>query len=143
MNSKHQSTKAYLSGAYRIDRRISSKLEQVASLRELASRASAVLSDMPVDTTKNPHRMEGIIVDMMELETDIKADISFLIDLKREVMRLIKRVGSPECQTLLELRYLCFKTWEQIAVELDYGIDNVFRLHRRALEIVTHLRSVQ
>jgi hypothetical protein len=143
MSSKNQPTKAYLSRAYRIDQRISSKLEQVLSLRELTERTSAVLSDMPTKAIKNPHRKEDIIVDMMELESEISADISMLLALKREVMILIKRVESPECQTLLELRYLCFKTWEQIAVEMDYGIDNVFRLHRRALEIVTHLISLQ
>ena len=37
--------KEYLSQAYRIDQRINSKLEQVASLRALATKATSTLSD--------------------------------------------------------------------------------------------------
>ena len=56
-----------------------------------------------------------------------------LVDLKREMVAVIKAVKNPEFQTLLELRYLCFKTWEQIAVDMDYDIRWLYRMHNRAL----------
>ena len=46
----------------------------------------------------------------------------------------IKAVADPECQTLLELRYLCFKTWEQIAVDMQYSTRNIYKLHDRAIK---------
>ena len=39
--------KEYLSQALNIDRSINSKLEQVASLHELATKATTLMSDMP------------------------------------------------------------------------------------------------
>ena len=78
-----------------------------------------------------------------QLQTEINHDIDRLIDLKREMVMLIKSVDNTECQTLLELRYLCFKTWEQIAVDMGYTIDNVYRIHRKALSVVSALQSVQ
>ena len=60
-------------------------------------------------------------------------DIDKLIDLKQEIVSLIKQVKNPEYQTLLELRYLCFRTWEQIAVEMSYDLSWVHRLHKKAL----------
>jgi hypothetical protein len=39
--------KEYLEQAYRLDQRINSKLEQVASLNELASKATSTLTGMP------------------------------------------------------------------------------------------------
>ena len=63
-------------------------------------------------------------------------DIDRLVDLKREMVTVIKAVANTECQTLLELRYLCFKTWEQIAVEMNYTVRNVHLLHKEALQIV-------
>ena len=81
--------------------------------------------------------MQDIIVKIVDLENDINADIDQLIDLKREMVAVIKAVKNPEFQTLLELRYLCFKPWEQIAVEMGYSIDWTFRMHRKALETVT------
>lgn len=114
--------KEYLNQAYRLDQRINSKLEQVLSLRELTTKATATMSDMPSGGTRNVYRMQDIIGKIVDLENEINRDIDELIDLKREMVAAIKAVVDPECQTLLELRYLCFKTWEQIAVALGYEL---------------------
>lgn len=34
----------------------------------------------------------------------------------------------------MALRYLCFKTWEQIAVDMGYSIQNAYKVYDRALE---------
>lgn len=34
----------------------------------------------------------------------------------------------------VHLRYISYMSWENIAAEMFYGIDNVFKLHRKALE---------
>lgn len=50
--------KEYLGQAYRIDHRINSKLEQISSLHDLATKATST----PGSATRNIHRMEDIIV---------------------------------------------------------------------------------
>ena len=45
--------KEYLGQAYRIDQRINCKMEQVASLRALATKATATLSNLPRGNTYN------------------------------------------------------------------------------------------
>lgn len=40
--------------------------------------------------------MEGIIVKMMELENEINADIDVLVDLKKEIMSIIKKINNPD-----------------------------------------------
>ena len=126
--------KEYLGQAYRIDKRINSKLEQIVSLRELATKATSTLNDTPVSGARNLQSMECIIAKMIDLEAEINQDIDMLVDLKRDLVVLIKKVQNPEYQTLLELRYLCFKTWEQIAVEMGYDLRYLHKLHGRALE---------
>ena len=128
--------KTYLSQAYRIDQRINSKLEQIVSLRELATKATSTLSDMPSSGTRNIHPMESIITKMVDLEEEINIDIDTLVDLKREFVTIIKKINNPEYQTLLELRYLCFKTCEQIAVDMGYSVQHIFRIHDKALKDV-------
>lgn len=128
--------KEYLGQAYRLDQRINSKLEQVMSLRELTTKATATMSDMPGGGSRNVYKMQDIIGKIVDLENEINADIDQLVDLKREMVAVIKAVKNPEFQTLLELRYLCFKTWEQIAVDMDYDIRWLYRMHKRALEEV-------
>ena len=83
------------------------------------------------------YRMQDIIGKIVDLENEINADIDRLVDLKREMVAVIKAVESPEYQTLLELRYLCFKTWEQIAVYMGYESRYLHKLHQRALNACT------
>lgn len=130
-------SKEYLAQAYRIDQRINSKLEQIVSFRALATKATSTLSDTPPSGTRNVHSMEGIIVKMIDLEREINNDIDTLVDLKRAIMDIIKKINNPEQQTLLELRYLCFKTWEQIAVDMGYSSQHIFRLHDKALKEIS------
>ena len=141
MSKPKLSAKDYLSQAYRIDQRINSKIEQVQSLRDLAEKASATLSDVPPSKgSRNVHRMEDVIVKMMDMESEISADMKRLLNLKHEIVTVINCVESPELQTLLELRYLCFKTWEQIAVALHFDLRWVHRLHNRALNEIELIR---
>ena len=131
------STKDYLSQAYRIDQRINSKLAQVMSLRDLLGKATGTLSGAPKAATPNPHSMEDTIAKMVDLESEINDDIDALVDLKTEIMRRIKRVENTEYQTILELRYLCFKRWEEIAVDMGYSLRRLYELHDCALEEIS------
>ena len=126
--------KEYLGQAYRLDQRINSKLEQVESLNGLATKVSSTLTGMP----KNPNRATSTRADavakIIDLQEEINNDIDRLVDLKREMVTVIKAVVNKESQTLLELRYLCFRTWEQIAVDMGYNVRHVYRLHDEAVE---------
>jgi len=131
--------KEYLTQAYRIDQRISSKIEQVKELHILATKATSTVSDMPGSPTRNIHRMEYVIVKIVDLEDEINSDISDLVDLKAEITGVIKSINNVEFRTLLEFRYLCYRPWEQIAVDLGYSIDNVFKKHRQAVKAVEEI----
>ena len=126
----------YLEQAYRIDQRINCKIEQVSSLHNLATKANSTLTDMPGSPNRNIHRMEDIIVKIVDLENEINQDIDMLVDLKSEIMQVIKKVDDLELQTLLEQRYLNFRTWEQIAVDMGYNVRHLYRMHDKALKAV-------
>lgn len=126
----------YLNQAYRIDQRINSKLEQIASLRGLATKATSTLSDLPHNTTSQAFSMENIICKMVDLENEINNDIDNLLDLKSDIVTAIKRIENPKSRMLLELRYLCFKSWEQIAVDMGYSLQHIYRIHDQALRSI-------
>jgi len=126
--------KEYLSQAYRLDQRINSKLDQMASLNTLATKCTYAITGMPHNPNRSVSIMTDAVAKIVDLQTEINHDIDRLVDLKRDMVRCIKAVDNTECQTLLELRYLCFKTWEQIAVDMGYRVRNVYILHNDALE---------
>ena len=126
--------KEYLSQAMYIDQRINSKLEQVTRLRENVTNCTATLSDMPRPDSPNKQRMEETICKIVDLEREINADIDRLVDLKAEARRAINAVSDPDQQLILELRYLCYKPWNEIMTELGYSEATIYRLHGEALK---------
>ena len=127
-------TKNYLSQARYLDMRIKSKLQQVESLNELATNCTSVLTGMPRNPGASTSRMADAISKIVDLQNEINRDIDTLVDLKKEITGVIKAVVKSEHQTLLEKRYLCFLSWEKIAVDMDYDLRYTHKLHIRALE---------
>jgi adenine C2-methylase RlmN of 23S rRNA A2503 and tRNA A37 len=115
----------YLSQAYRLDQRINSKLEQVQSLNELATKATSTLTGMPRNPNRATSTMADAVAKIIDLQAEINRDIDRLVDLKRDIVALVKSVDSTEFQTLLEKRYLCYMSWEQIAVDMNYSIHHL------------------
>lgn len=128
--------KEFLQQAFYLDKRINSKLEQVESLNALATKATSTLSDMPKNPNRGTSSMEDTIIKIIDLQEEINKDINRLVDLKSEIVRTIKEVEDKELQTVLEKRYLCFEAWEKIAVGLNYSIQHIFRLHKKALKLI-------
>ena len=126
--------KEYLSQARLLDARINAKIQQVAALNDLATHATATLTGMPRNPNRSESRMAEAVVKIVDLQNEINHDIDELVDLKREIVGVIKRIDNPEYQTLLELRYLCFYSWEKVAVEMEYDLRYLHKLHRKALE---------
>jgi len=128
--------KDYLGQAYRLDQRINSKIDQITSLSDLATKCTSTISDMPKNPSPSSSPMADIVCKIIDLQAEINTDIDRLVELKRDIVRTIKSVDNSEYQTLLELRYLCFKTWEQIAVDMGYRVRNAHTLHNEALKKV-------
>lgn len=124
--------KEYLNQAYRVDERISIKFEQIQKLRELGTKAEGNGRIISAGTAKK----------IREMEHRIDADIENLIGIKTEITNVIKQVKNRECQELLELRYLCYRKWEDIASQMNYSTDYIFALHRKALDAVKKIRGV-
>ena len=129
--------KEYLNQAYWLDRRIDSKLEQLSALKDMVTKTTSAMTDDVVSHTRNVHSMQDVVAKIIDMQAEINADIDRLVDLKSEIMHVIKDVRNPEHQTLLELRYLCFKSWEYVAEQMGYNVRHIYRLHEEAVEQIT------
>lgn len=125
--------KEYLSQARYLDLRINSKIQQVAALNELATRATSSLTGMPRNPSPAASSMAEAINKIIDLQDEINHDIDDLVDLKQKISEAIKAVEDVEYQTILEKRYLCFQSWEEIAASMNYEIRWLYRLHGKAL----------
>ena len=119
--------------AFRIEQDINNKMEQIVSLRELATKASNVLSDMSGSPNRNIHKTEDIIVKFIGMEEKLKKEINSLLGTKQYVKDLISQVMDREGRIILEQRYLQYDKWEAIAGEMGYTVRQIFRIHDAAL----------
>lgn len=126
--------KEYLSQARYLDMRIDSKLAQVSSLNDLATKCTAAMTGMPHSSSKSTSQMADTISKIVDMENEINADIDRLVNLKEEISRVINGVEQTDLRMILEKRYLCFRSWERIASEMVYDLRWLHRLHGKALE---------
>ena len=123
-----------LKQAYYIDVRIDNKLEQMETLNALATKATTTFGNEPVSGTRDVHKREETICKIVDLQNEINADIDSLVDLKRELRKTIESIPNVDYRTVLELRYLNFRKWEEIAVTMGYRLRNVHYIHDKAIE---------
>lgn len=126
-------TKEFFNQAYRLDQRINSKLSQIESLNLLATNCSPSLTGMPRNPSPPQSVMADAVCKIIDLEAEIKNEIDRLVTLKAEIIGVIRNIENVDYQLILEKRYLLYLTWEQIAVDLNYELRYLHKLHSRAL----------
>lgn len=128
--------KEYLIQAKMLDQRINVKLERVSRLRALTQKITASYEGEQVSHSRNVTAMQDTVIRLMEEAESLNADIDRLVDLRREVTEVLGRVKDTDCHLLLELRYLCFRSWEEISEIMHMHIRTVYKVHGRALQKV-------
>jgi DNA-directed RNA polymerase specialized sigma subunit len=128
--------KEYLSQAWYLDKRIKTKERQLDWLKSHAVYVSPKLTEIPKAPSIRRSPVEEAVIRITELEREINDSIAQLMLLKTEIAGAIRSVNSMECETLLEMRYLTFLSWDQVAAQLNYSQDYIYHLHRKALGLV-------
>lgn len=129
--------KEYLRQAYRLDQKISSDLEEVASLREMSASVSSPQLTERVQTSKNTDApFVRALEKIMDLEERINNEIELLMELKKEIRVVITTVEDTDERMVLKYRYVHNYTWEQIGNELHADARTVRRWNGKALQHV-------
>lgn len=81
-------------------------------------------------------RMEDAVLRKMELLDKLEESLAEQDELERAIVRSINEVPDKVYQSVLLMRYVRCYRWEQIAEEMDYSLDNIYKLHGKALLVV-------
>jgi len=66
------------------------------------------------------------LVQLASLEQEIDKRVDELCAMKLKILAAINEVSDSTLRTLLIERYISFKTWEQIAVDMGYSLSILF-----------------
>ena len=123
---------------FRIEQKIKAKEIKSAEFESLAdSIPSPNYDGIRVDHTR---RTDAPFVYWIEKKAQVDEQIRNLRArqnvLKGEIMTTIEKIENEEYQSLLVMRYLGFRTWEDIADELCVSIATIYRWHSAALALI-------
>ena len=129
----------YLEQIGKLDAEINSKLSILTTLEATATKSTSSIGGTVVSGSRNVNSMEDIITKIMDLREEVNADTDRLIDLRDDIRARIQKLDDVDCRTVLELRYVWLKPWRRIAEALCCHQRSAYRIHDRALEMITPL----
>lgn len=100
--------------------------------QEIATRISPQYSGMP-HGSDGTDKLQTAALEIAELKDRIQQNIHQAQLVREQVRKLIDSVPEHNLRSLLLLRYIEGKKWEEIAVEMRYDYRWVLRLHSKAL----------
>lgn len=124
--------KEWLQRGWKIDREIAALERLKTELWTRATSTTASASPVVVQSSGDPHKFDAIVA----VAEKIDARIQSLAAVRGEIIETVGAVPEPALRALLLSRYVEFRPWEQIAVDMGYSWRQIHRLHARALAAV-------
>ena len=126
--------KSYLNQVYRLHSRLRREQGKLADIR------SAVEYRSPAFDGSGGHggsdKVGVAVANIMEREQRVSELSAAYTEKYKEVERVIDSLGDDTLEEVLELRYLRFLKWDEIAVQMSYTERHITRLHGIALQIL-------
>ncbi len=116
-------------------RRSKATMDHLDELRAMAGRITPNYGSSG-GTHAADDRLGAAVARIVDAEARANAEIELLTATAREIKKTIEAVPEPY-STLLYERYINGKTWEQVAVDMNYSYMHICRLHGAALQAVS------
>lgn len=126
--------KKYLSENRRLKDIYNSKIEQLRELKEMRDCIGSPMNGSEkVQSSNISNKTHELVCKIVSLEEDIKSYMEQIINKHEDITNKINGLDNYEHVYLLNLRYLNFMTWEEIACKMGYTFQWVHHLHKEAL----------
>ena len=128
-------TKEYLNRAYVLNKEIKKDKEIIANLKDAAVNTSANVSDERVQTSApTGSRMSTFVEMIVELENSVNKQEQELKVVRDEITTEINKITDIKQRLVLQLRYLDYYSWSNIAGVLCCSESLVYKIHSDGLK---------
>lgn len=125
----------FLRSIQKEDVMIKRKMEQIERLRSLVEYKGIKFNDTGGGKTSGDFRGDSICK-MLDLEKSLNEDINRLIKHRDEAMKMIDTLSNADMVNILYLKYLDYKSWQEVAYEISKSVQWTLELNKRALNIL-------
>lgn len=133
---KSHDAKRYLQQIKNYDSRINTKVEELYHLKAMVTKITPTLKQDVVSSGGSQDKLSEAVTKIIDLEAEIDREIDFFINARKAVTNTIDKVDDARLHMVLNMRYVQFKTWEQIACDMGVSYQWVCKLHGIALQAV-------
>lgn len=125
--------KEYLRQLRRLEVCIEQRQEELNRLRELIG-CNAIDYGERVQTSPSADSIPNEVIRRAELEADISRKIERFLQLKHKIINEIQSLDNAVYVKILYMRYVEYKSLDEIAEKMNYSYRQVLRLHGTALK---------
>jgi hypothetical protein len=126
--------KEYLGRLKKINSVIKNKEQELSELTEIVYTVPAIDNEKEKVRASTQNRGFDKVDKKVDLETEIQAQIESFMSLKHKIIDEIHSLDNSDYISVLFKRYVEFKYFEEIAVEMGYSYRHITRLHGYALK---------
>lgn len=128
--------KDYLKQVEKLDIQIGNKLIERKQWQDIALGITANMEGERVQSSGSQSKMSDAVIKCVDMESEIDRLVDKLIDTKKEVIHTIEQLDSPTEYNFLHMKYIQYKTLEEIADRYGYEYGWATTTHGRALRNV-------
>ena len=127
-------TKEYLNQIHKIDLMIEAKLDEIASLREMACRITIPTNSEKVKTSLKTDKLTDTVDRIIRVEKEIDKMVEELIQKRKTIIGQIDAIEDPDYYSFLTYRYIQQLPTKEIASKMGIAHSAMFRTQKEALQ---------
>ena len=122
----------YLRSAWYYQKKADFLNEKIMALRSKAQKITTSFQDVPTFGGFEDHRQQ-VIAEMVDLEREYGKSMMMCRNKAKEIEFVIGLLENHQEKIVLEMRYLHYDNWLDIAINLNYSVQMIYKIHGRAL----------
>ena len=122
----------YLRSAWYYQKKADFLNEKIMVLRSKAQKITTSFQDVPTFGGFADHRQQ-VIAQMVDLEREYGKSMMMCRNKAKEIEFVIGLLENHQEKIVLEMRYLHYDNWLDIAINLNYSVQMIYKIHGRAL----------
>lgn len=108
--------------------------ERAQRYRDMAMRATGRVDAVRLSGTPRRSKVEDNVLAMVDVHRELKERVNELMQETRRAEKLICTLSDERYHAVLQLRYLCGLSWEEVAQRLNFSVRWVHKLHGEGLK---------
>lgn len=120
---------------YWVKKNIERLENELLELETEATRQTAQLTQERKSQNYNPDRLAELVAKIVEVQEEINRQLQQSYELVAKIEKAIEKLPERE-KYLIRARYIDCKSWEQVAVEMNYSWKQIHRIHANALKLL-------